>query len=92
MSAWRYLDVDGVVSTRPCKLFSVVVTTDGSGPGKVELYNEDSAETGQKFATLLCPSNQSKQFHWQGLELLRGLYVDIVEKADYVLVEFELSG
>lgn len=89
MSAWTYLTVDGIVSTRPCRLLSVVVTTDGGGPGKVELYDERGAVEGQKVATLLCSANQSKVFRWEGLELQRGLFVDFVEKADYVTIEWE---
>lgn len=92
MSAWRYLTVDGIVATRPCKLLSVVVTTDGSGPGKVVLYDETTAVAGQEVATLLCEGNLSIQFTFLGLELRRGLYVDIVEAADYVTVEFELGA
>lgn len=89
MSAYRYLTVDGIVSSRPCKLLSVLVVTDGGGPGKVELYDEVGAVENRKFATLLCSGNDSYHFRWQGLELQRGLYVDFVEKADYVTVEWE---
>lgn len=92
MSAWNYLTVDGIVSGRPCKLLSVVVTTDGTGPGKVILYDERSAVSGREIAVLLCEGNLSHVFRWAGLELTRGLYVDIVEKADYVTVEWEPMG
>lgn len=89
MSAYRYMTVDGIVTASPCRLLSVLVTTDGGGPGKVELYDEQGAEGSRKFATLLCSANQAKMFSWTGLELQRGLYVDIVEKADYITVEWE---
>lgn len=92
MSAYVYLTADNLVTNLPCILYSVTVTTDGGGPGKVELYDAEGAESAYKFATLLCEGNNSKSFHWKGLELSRGLYVDIVEKADYVTVEWEPVG
>ena len=89
MSAWRYLTVDGIVATRPCKLLSVILTSDTTGVGKVVLYDETSGVTGQEIATLLCPDDQSVQFTFAGLELRRGLYVDIVEKVTCVTVEWQ---
>lgn len=92
MSAYTYLTDDMVVARKPVRLLSVVVTTDGTGPGKVVLYDGRGAETGHEVATLLCGGNLSMCFRWTGLELTRGLYVDIVEKADYVTVEWEPVG
>jgi hypothetical protein len=92
MSAYTYLTADNVITDQPCILYSVCVTTDGGGPGKVELYDGQGAEPGYKIATLLCEGNLSMAFRWKGLELSRGLYVDIVEKADYVTVEWEPVG
>lgn len=89
MSAWTYLTSDGIVSTGPCLLHSVLVSTDGGGPGKVELYDGREAFSERKVATLLTAANNARHFHWKGLELDYGLYVDIVEKADYVTVEWE---
>jgi len=92
MAAYTYLTADRQIANKPCILYSIIVTTDGGGPGKVEVYDADGAESGYKVATLLCASNLSKSFHWKGLELSRGLYVDIVEKADYITVEWEPVG
>lgn len=92
MSAYQYLTADNIITNLPCVLYSVVVTTDGGGPGKVEVYDGERAEAGYKVATLLCGANSSIQFRWTGLKLTRGLYVDIVEKADYVTVEWEPVG
>ena len=92
MSALTYLTADGVVSTRPCRLYSVVIRTDGGGPGKVELYDGREAFSERKFATLLCGANNAIQFRWLGLEMQHGLYVDFVEKADYVTVEWQPAG
>ncbi len=92
MSAYVYLTGDGLVTDKPCILYSVLVATDGGGPGKVEVYDGQGAESGYKVATLLSEGNNSRHFHWKGLELSRGLYIDIVEKADYVTVEWEPVG
>jgi len=92
MADYEYLTTDRLITNLPCILYSVVVTTDGSGPGKVEIYDGEGAEARYKIATLLCPANSSMVFRWKGLELSRGLYVDIVEKADYVTVEWSPVG
>jgi putative NADPH-quinone reductase len=92
MSAYLYTTGDVVVTSRPCRLLSVLVSTDGGGPGKVVLYDEKSAVAGREVATLLTAGNNARHFHWKGLKLHRGLYVDIVEKADYVTVEWEPAG
>jgi hypothetical protein len=89
MSDYEYLTADRKITDKPCILYSVLVTTDGGGPGKVEIYDAAGAVTVQKVATLLCAANLSIHFRWKGLVLTRGLYVDIVEKADYVTVEWE---
>lgn len=89
MSSFTYLTVDGIVSTRPCKLLSVILSQEASGTGEVRLYDERSAEGSRLFATLLLNGDGSCQFRWEGLELQRGLYVDIYNKVDYVTVEWE---
>lgn len=89
MSAYVYLTADRLITDRPCILYSALVSTDGGGPGKVEIYDGSGAEEGYKVATLLTAGNNARHFHWKGLELSRGLYVDIVEKADYVTIEWE---
>lgn len=92
MSAYTYLTTDRLITDKPCRLCSVLVSTDGGGPGKVEVYDGAGAESGYKVATLLTAGNNARHFHWKGLELSRGLYIDIVEKADYVTVEWETVG
>lgn len=89
MSAYLYIDGDVAVIGRPIKLLSVTITTDGGGPGVVDVYDSRGAIAADKVATLRCPGNQAVQYHWDGLELTKGLYIDIVEKADYVTVEWE---
>lgn len=88
MSNYFYSTTDCLISRKPCKLLSIIIVTDGGGPGKVDVYNARGAIEADKAATLRCPANSSTQYRWQGLELEKGLYVDIVEKADYVTVEW----
>lgn len=92
MRAVTLLTDDGVVSNLPCVLYSLTITTEGGGPGKVQVYDSSKADAPYRIASLLCSANQSKQFRWEGLPLDRGLYIDIVEKADYVTVEWEPVG
>lgn len=89
MPTYTYLTADRKITDAPCKLLSVLVSTDGGGPGKVEIYDSRNVDATHKVATLLCGGNLSLHFKWSGLELSRGLYVDIVEKADYITVEWE---
>lgn len=88
MSAYSYLETDQLITRRPCKLLSVTIVTDGGGPGKVDVYNGRNPISADKALTLRCPANQSTQYTFSGLEFGKGLYVDIVEKADYVMVEW----
>lgn len=89
MSAYAYLTADRLISNKPCKLMSVIIVTDGGGPGKVDVYDSRGAIAADKAMTLRCPSNQAVQYLFGGLEFTKGLYVDIVEKADFVTVEWE---
>jgi len=89
MSTPTLLTNDGAVSDFPCYLCSLTITTEGGGPGKVQVYDGSGPETAYLKMSLLCPSNETVQFRWEGLYFDRGLYLDFVEKADYVLVEWE---
>lgn len=88
MSAYLYATGNVVVTGRPCLLYSVIVTTDGGGPGKVILYDEKTAVAGREVAIILCPANSTKRVQFKGLELHRGLYMELVEKADYITIEW----
>lgn len=92
MSAYVYLTASRTITSQPCKLLSIIIVTDGGGPGKVDVYDAHNVDANHKVAPLRCPANQSVQYGWSGLELSRGLYIDIVEKADYVTVEWEPCG
>lgn len=92
MTAYAYLTESRLITDKPCELISILVATDGGGPGKVVAYDAQGAESGYTVATLLSAGNNSRHFHWKGLELGRGLYIEIVEKADYVTVEWDPVG
>ena len=62
MSVYSYLTVDGIVSTRPCKLLSVIISQEATGTGEVRLYDEKSAEGSRQFATLLLEGDGSPSF------------------------------
>lgn len=89
MSAYAYVTTSQIISDRPCKLLSVIVITDGGGPGKVDIYDAGAINASYKVATLRCSGNAGQQYSWKGLELQRGLYVEMVEKADFVTIEWE---
>lgn len=89
MSAYYYSTTDCLITRKPCKLLSILIITDGGGPGKVDVYDSRGSIAADKVATLRCPANQGIQYHWSGLEMRKGLYIDIVEKADYITVEWE---
>lgn len=89
MSAYTYVVTDQLITRKPCKLLSLTVSTQGGGPGIVKAYNSRGAVSADLAVNVLCPANQSKQFAFHGLEFGKGLFVEIVEKADYVTVEWK---
>lgn len=92
MSAYAYLTGDGVVSTLPCILYSVLVVNDGQNEATVDIYDGAGAESGYMVARVMTGAKSSEQYHWKGLELSRGLYVDFDSKADHVTIEWSPVG
>lgn len=88
MSDGEYLTADNVISTLPCVLLSVIVTGDSQAIGTVTLYNGQDAETGYEIATLKSPSGGTLQVRFRGLELSRGLYVDVDANTTCCVVEW----
>lgn len=88
MSAYSYVLTDQVISRKPCKLLAVTLTNTGSNEGTVVIYDGRSAESIHKVATLMVGAKQSKHYRWSGLELTRGLFVDIDDKTDMVTIEW----
>ena len=92
MSAYHYTTTDVLISSKPCILYSVIVHNDGANEGVVDIYDGQGAESAHKVARLMCDGSSCQQFGWKGLRLTRGLYVDIVERAESAVIEWEPLG
>lgn len=88
MSDGEYLTADNVISTLPCVLLSVTVTPDSQGVGDVTLYDGQGAETGYEILTIRTASGCTNQVRFRGLELTRGLYVDIGSNVTCCVIEW----
>jgi hypothetical protein len=89
MSAYVYLTADQLITTLPCRLYSVTVTPDAAAVADVVLYDGEGAETGHEIATLRTASGATLQARYEGLQLSRGLYVDIGSNVTCCVVEWE---
>lgn len=89
MSAYTYVERDTIICPRPCLLYSVNIYNVGSDKGKVRIYDGKDASSGRLIATLTCPAESSQLHRFHGIECKRGLYLDIVEKAEEATVEWE---
>lgn len=89
MSAYTYITKSGIISRRPCKLKSVILSQEASGTGDVRLYDEDSAEASRLFCVVYIDGDGSFQVRFDDLETRRGLYVDIYSKVDHVTIEWD---
>ena len=89
MSVYTYVVTDQLINRKPCKLLSVIVSTQGGGPGIVKVYDSRSANPPDLVLNLLGYGNHTDQFRFDGLEFQKGLYIELVEKADFVTVEWE---
>jgi len=92
MPTYTYTTTDQGITDKPCILYSVIVHNDGANEGVVDIYDGTSAEAGYKVARLMCGVKSCQQYRWTGLKLTRGLYVDIVERAESAVVEWEPVG
>lgn len=89
MSAYTYLTVDNIVSGRPCRLLSVVLTASSGGAATVVLYDEQSAVAGREVIAASAVTSDTVQVEFDGLELTRGLYVDVGSNVTGVTIEWE---
>ncbi len=89
MSIYTQVENDILVIRRPCKLLSITITNTGSGEGRVDIFDGRSAHTPDKAVTCLVGAKESRQFSWKGLEFSRGLYVDNVDKVEFITIEWE---
>ena len=89
MSAYTFIERDTIICPRPCKVYSVIVYNVGADEGKVALYDGTDSSSGRFITHLTCPAKRTEQYRFNGLECQRGLFVDFVEKAEEVMVEWE---
>jgi hypothetical protein len=89
MSAFAHFITSGMVSTRPCRLLSLVISQEASGTGTVRLYDEISVQASALMLEVYLDGDGSQQFRWKGIETDKGLYVEIYSKVDHVTVEWE---
>lgn len=92
MSAYVYLTTSRKITSDRCKLLSIILTNTGSNEGTVVVYDAHNADANYIVGTFMVSSEDSKQHRWEGLELLRGLYVSIDDKTDMVTVEWDPCG
>lgn len=89
MPAYTQVENDVLVSRKPCLLYSITCTNTGSNEARVDVFDSRTANAPDRVLTLLCGAKETKQFSWKGLELTRGLFVDNVEKIEYITIEWE---
>jgi len=92
MSVYAYVTSDQKITDKPCILYSALLVNTGSNEGTIVIYDGAGAETGYEVATLMVGTKESKLYCWKGLELSRGLFVDIDDKTDMITVEWEPVG
>lgn len=92
MAQYTYLTTDGIVSTQPCKVLSVLISQESSGTGEVRLFDARTPETDRRIGVLHQDGDGSFQAHWDGLETRWGLYIEIYSRVDHVTVEWESIG
>jgi hypothetical protein len=92
MSVYTYVVSDQRITEEACVLHSILLTNQGSNEGEVVIYDGSGAEAAYKVAAVRVGTKESKQYHWKGLELSRGLYIDMDDKTDMVTVEWEPVG
>lgn len=88
MSSYCNVERSTVISVRPCILYTVIVYNTGGDEGVITIYDGIDVDSGRKIATLLCGSKDTTLYAFNGIDCLRGLYVEFVEKAEEVMVEY----
>lgn len=92
MTVYTYSTTDILITSKPCKLYSIVLTNTGANEGTVILYDGQAANSDRVIATVMVGRESSRQHNWKGLKLSRGLYVNLDDKTDMVTVEWEHCG
>lgn len=86
---WDRFTSDNKVSLSPCSIGCVIITPNGQGSGDVTLYDGES--TGDpKIIKLISGNSYTKVIRFQPpLITERGLYLDIGDNVDSVLIQYE---
>ncbi len=92
MSAYVYITSDQLVTDKPCVLYSILLVNDGLNEGHVDIYDGAGAEAGYMVARCYVGAKTAHKYNWKGLELSRGLYIDVDDKTDKVTVEWDPVG
>lgn len=92
MSAFTQTTVDGIVVAKPCVLYSVVLTASVAGVADVLVYEGQDTSSGRLVIVVKTAASTTAQVRWNGLELGRGLYLDLGSNVASVTVEYEVSG
>jgi len=86
---WDRFTGSNKVSLAPCKVGTVIITSDGQGVTDVTLYDGESTDD-PVLAELKGPDNTSKMIHFQPPLLThRGLYLDVGSNVTSVLIQYE---
>lgn len=92
MSTYTYLVASGKVTDRPCILHSIIVGNDGTNVGWLDVFNARTSDAPYKVARLYGDGKTTKQYHWKGLELARGLYIEFVSTIEWATIEWSPVG
>uniref|UniRef100_A0A6H1ZWU4 Uncharacterized protein n=1 Tax=viral metagenome TaxID=1070528 RepID=A0A6H1ZWU4_9ZZZZ len=84
---WIYLTATQTIHRKACKLFSIVVTPDGTNNTYADVYDGENTNE-PKVTRLRVVSTTSKKFSWpKGLDLQRGLHIVFETNLQAVTVE-----
>jgi len=92
MSAGNYLEEDGVITTIPSKLLSVVLTPDSQGVADIAIYDGQGAESGYVKLKMRTGVGITQQCRFEHMVFDRGIYVDIGSNVTSVTIEWEPVG
>ena len=86
---WQWFVKDNVVSERPCRLRQLVICGSDGSDGRIVLY--DGLNTaGRHFATIRVRQDVTRSINFPSCPLCSGgLYLDIIDGIDGVLVLWE---
>ena len=85
---WINVTVDRIVSTKPVRIFSIMLSPTG-GNADIHVYDGEST-TDPEICAIYALTNLSFLYNMEpGLVTKRGLYIDVGTNVDNVLVQYE---